>query len=116
MKEISQIPEFLDLLFSPTFKKSVTQALNEFQMTKSHTEESEPYCDIDEASRITHLEKSTIYVKCSRNEIPYYKRGKRLYFKKSELKEWISNGRYNEKSKRQEFAADYFKKQRGGRL
>ena len=35
----------------------------------------------------------TLYGRTSKNEIPFYKRGKKLYFKKSELIEWIEAGK-----------------------
>lgn len=36
---------------------------------------------------------ATLYGRTSKNEIPFYKRGKKLYFKKSELIEWIEAGK-----------------------
>jgi excisionase family DNA binding protein len=43
-----------------------------------------------EASRLVNLSVATIYSKVCRNEIPVNKQGKKLYFIKSELLEWIS--------------------------
>ncbi|WP_067145325.1 helix-turn-helix domain-containing protein [Pseudotamlana agarivorans] len=37
--------------------------------------------------------KSTWYSKISRNEVPYYKRGKKIYFLKSEIDEWLKGGK-----------------------
>jgi excisionase family DNA binding protein len=48
---------------------------------------------IDEAAEFTGLAKATIYVKCSNRTIPYFKKGKFLYFKRSELKKWIEDGK-----------------------
>jgi len=48
---------------------------------------------IDEAAEITGLKKSTIYLKSSKKEIPHMKRGRKLYFKRSELLEWIEKGK-----------------------
>lgn len=48
---------------------------------------------IEEASKFLHLTKATLYSKNSRNEIPgVCKRGKRLYFSKSRLIEWVKSG------------------------
>jgi predicted DNA-binding transcriptional regulator AlpA len=49
--------------------------------------------DIDFASSITGLATATIYSKVSKSEIPYMKRGKKLYFSKQELIHWIKDGK-----------------------
>src|SRR5687768_13534004 len=48
---------------------------------------------VTEAARFLNLSIPTIYGKVSRNEIPVNKQGKRLYFYKSELGNWIKEGR-----------------------
>lgn len=49
--------------------------------------------NILEASKLVNLSVATIYSKVCRNEIPVSKQGKKLYFLKSELLEWIRSGR-----------------------
>jgi len=46
-----------------------------------------------EASKLVNLSVATIYSKVCRNEIPVNKQGKKLYFLRSELLEWIKSGR-----------------------
>lgn len=48
---------------------------------------------IDLAISVTGLARATIYSKVSRREIPHSKRGKRLYFSRSELIQWIAAGK-----------------------
>lgn len=48
---------------------------------------------IKRASIITNLSVPTLYGKVSRREIPFNKRGSRLYFYESELATWIKQGR-----------------------
>jgi predicted DNA-binding transcriptional regulator AlpA len=48
---------------------------------------------IDLAIELTGLAKPTIYSLCSERKIPHSKRGKRLYFSRRELIEWIQNGK-----------------------
>lgn len=48
---------------------------------------------IEEASKLITLRKSTIYSLVSKKEIPFSKKGKRLYFSTSELEDWIREGR-----------------------
>ena len=44
---------------------------------------------MQEAALYIGYKVSSLYVLCSRREIPYYKRGKNNYFKKSELDDWM---------------------------
>ncbi|MFR9529209.1 MAG: helix-turn-helix domain-containing protein [Rikenellaceae bacterium] len=47
--------------------------------------------DIDAAIEMTQKAKSTIYKLVRTGKIPAYKRGKKLYFIKEELEQWIFN-------------------------
>jgi excisionase family DNA binding protein len=49
------------------------------------------YVGIEEASALVSLSINTVYGKVSRREIPHYKRGKKLYFLKEELQNWIGS-------------------------
>jgi predicted DNA-binding transcriptional regulator AlpA len=48
---------------------------------------------LDEVVPITGLTKPTLYGYVQRNEIPYHKKGNRLYFFKSEIIDWIKTGK-----------------------
>src|SRR5690606_25846053 len=48
---------------------------------------------LDFVSEITGLSKPTLYGYVQRNEIPYHKKGNRLYFFKSEIVDWIKTGK-----------------------
>lgn len=54
--------------------------------------EDEPLT-ISEAAKLLRLSVATIYTKVCKNEIPANKQGKRLYFYRSELLNWIKSGR-----------------------
>lgn len=45
--------------------------------------------DADEAATFASLSLGRIYRLTSEKKIPHYKRGNRLYFRKSELEEWL---------------------------
>ena len=51
------------------------------------------YLDIDEASEFLKMKKSYIYQLVFQRKIPFYKRSKKLLFKKSELVKWIDSKR-----------------------
>lgn len=48
---------------------------------------------IEGAAKLLNLSVATIYTKVCKNEIPVNKQGKRLYFYKEELLDWIKSGR-----------------------
>lgn len=55
--------------------------------------EHEELMPITKAAEFLDLAVPTVYSKVCRKEIPVNKRGKRLYFYRSELTEWIKSGR-----------------------
>lgn len=48
---------------------------------------------IQDAATFLNLSKSTLYNKVNKNEIPYMKKGKRLYFSRTELMDYIKSGK-----------------------
>jgi excisionase family DNA binding protein len=67
-----------------------------------------------EAAKLLHLSKQTIYAKVSAREIPFSKQGKRLYFSKAELTEWVKAGR-RQTGAEKAAAANEFLKPKAGR-
>lgn len=89
-----------DLTFNdlPT---AVTRLTNEISELKSlllkkaeaPTPKTEQLLTIKEASEFLKLSVPTLYTKVSRNELPFMKQGKRLYFSSTELMDYIKQGR-----------------------
>ena len=52
---------------------------------------------IEEAAKLTGLSKSCMYKKICAKEIPYYKKEKRVYFKRQEIEEWMTQNRISTK-------------------
>jgi excisionase family DNA binding protein len=48
---------------------------------------------VDQAAKFLNLTKATIYSKVSRNELPYMKQGKRVYFSSEDLMSFLKTGR-----------------------
>ena len=55
--------------------------------------EAEKLLNIQEAAEFLNLTVPTIYSKVSKGELPVMKRSKRLYFSRTELLEYIKDGR-----------------------
>jgi len=71
---------------------------------------------IEEAASFAHLSKPTFYGLVSRAEVPCMKKGKRLYFSKLELTEWIKSGRKKTNAEREVEAGTFLsnrKRKRG---
>jgi excisionase family DNA binding protein len=49
--------------------------------------------DTDQAAAFIGIAKPTLYAKCSEKHIPHFKKGRKLYFDKKELIEWLKSGK-----------------------
>lgn len=54
---------------------------------------SKSVLDFEETLLFTGLSKGHLYRLTSQKEIPYYKKNRKLYFKKSDLEEWMLDQR-----------------------
>lgn len=63
--------------------------------------------DIKQAADYLRLKVNTIYEKTSRKLIPHFKKGNKLYFKRAELKEWVSEGKVKSADEMQSEAATH---------
>jgi excisionase family DNA binding protein len=86
-KVIISTPSELSILIEQSLKKVLSEATN--QNEKSEGE----LLNISQAASYLNLAKQTLYGFTSKGEIPFLKRGKKLYFKKSELTKWINEGK-----------------------
>lgn len=83
-----QLPELLSKILE---KVEVLEKLLLEQTLKK--EDQQEMLTIKEAATFLDLTVPTLYSKVSRKEIPSHKPGKRLYFQKSELLDWIKIGK-----------------------
>ena len=64
------------------------------ELSKSNDEKSpNDFIDINEAAKLLHKSKATIYSLVSKSIIPHYKNGQKLFFSQEELIEWIRSGK-----------------------
>lgn len=64
-----------------------------FNQSESPKTEQNEILSVDQAARFVNLAKATIYELTSKRQIPFFKKGKRLYFSKQELYAWIMEGK-----------------------
>lgn len=67
---------------------------------------------IDLASAVTKLSFKTIYQLTSKRKIPFFKKGKILYFSKKELENWIRSGKKQTVSEIEQAATSYLLRKR----
>jgi excisionase family DNA binding protein len=77
----------LENIFLSMFRKALGESkqISEQDQDKIFT--------IQEACEYLNLAQQTLYGFTSKREIPFIKRGKKLYFRKSELKSWLLEGK-----------------------
>lgn len=72
-------------------EKSIRRVLSE--SITGNINESDVMLSIKEASQLLKVSVPTIYHYTSARLIPFFKRGKRLYFSKQALMEWVKEGK-----------------------
>jgi len=100
------LPDLKDLV-----RESVKEALEETQSLQSSCSKQEETQDqiltIQEAAEFLRLAVPTIYGLTSRKQITFFKRGKKLYFRKPDLLQWIENGKRSSKADIDRMADNY---------
>ena len=72
--------------------------------------EGETLLSFEDMCAFLGIAKSTGYQRIGRGEIPHFKKGRRLYFRKSELVEYIESGRRKTRKELEEAAKEYLAK------
>ena len=96
MEQVEQV--FFNVPLSklePIFKRWIKEAQTEIQPIKVEptTDQPEQFLTIQEAAEFLSLTVPTMYSKVSKGELPVMKRSKRLYFSRTELLEYLKDGR-----------------------
>ena len=71
---------------------------------------SEDIMTVDQLAEYLTIAKQTIYGLCSAKDLPYFKRGKRVYFKRGEIDNWLKLGKRKSRDELQEEAAEFVRK------
>lgn len=88
-------PIFLTNLDEKEFKELLKGALREVLAEKSDLSKPQmpEIFGIKEAAGFLRLSIPTIYGKTAGRQIPHFKKGKRLYFNRTELEAWVQEGK-----------------------
>ena len=88
MKESPIDPEKLINSISEKVTANILKVIKK----QTQQDQTEQFLTIKEAAEFLNLTVSTLYSKCSRGELPFMKRSKRLYFSSAELMEYLKAG------------------------
>lgn len=105
----------LNLITGEDLKKLAAEL---YQLSKKEAEENnqEDILNAKQAAKLLDLSPATIYGKTHRNEIPYFKQGKKLLFSRADLVQWLKKGENPvatiESSTAKSKAAEYLHKNR----
>ena len=81
--------ELADMILS-----AVREAITEYRLEAS--EKAEPLEDImnsRETAQFLDIKLNTLYIKTHRGDLPFMKKGRKVYFSRKQLLEWMSEGR-----------------------
>ncbi|RFZ91065.1 DNA-binding protein [Mucilaginibacter conchicola] len=84
----NELPEVVRLLF-----EKLEQVESLVINLQPKNEEENELMNVQEAAQFLKISVASLYTRVSRNEIPVSKPGKRLYFNRTELIDWIRGGR-----------------------
>ena len=71
--------------------ESIKSAISE-QNSQQQSEEPDRILSLKETATFLNLAQQTVYGFTSKQQIPFVKKGKKLYFRKSELEKWLLGG------------------------
>jgi excisionase family DNA binding protein len=71
--------------------ESIKSAISE-QNSQQQSEEPDRILSLKETATFLNLAQQTVYGFTSKQQIPFIKKGKKLYFRKSELEKWLLEG------------------------
>ena len=116
MEQVEQV--FFNVPLSklePIFKRWIKEAQTEIQPFKVEpTDQPEQLLTIQEAAEFLSLTVPTMYSKVSKGELPVMKRSKRLYFSRTELLEYLKDGRKKSNAEIEQEAEAYLSNNKKG--
>jgi excisionase family DNA binding protein len=96
---------------SNLIQSSVRKALKE--SLPQTVEQLEQLLTVEQTAEFLNLSVPTIYSKVSKRELPVMKRGKRLYFSRTELLEYLKAGRKKSNAEIEAEAENYLQNKKG---
>ncbi|HCY42222.1 MAG TPA: DNA-binding protein [Prolixibacteraceae bacterium] len=111
-----KLPEAVSLL-SEKLDAQEGLLLRVLRLIQPETAQEQPEAPITvtEAAAFLDLTVGSVYVKTSKGELPFYKRGKRVYFYKSQLTAYLQQGYHKTVAQIESSPEDFLQTQRKSR-
>lgn len=84
--------------------EEAVQSVIEKNTTKEEPAIIPEILNVEQVCRLLNMKRSTLYQKTHKSEIPFSKKGKALYFNRTEIYNWIAEGRIFTEAELQENA------------
>ncbi len=108
MEQDVTLKEFLREILEPIIDECLERAMNKYiNSIALEPKEESGILDMNEAAQYLKISKQTLYGMTSKRVLTYYKHGHRIYFKKSELDEWIQQGKVKTQAEINEEVSGY---------
>ena len=113
MEQDITLRDFLKEILEPIIDDCLERAMNKYinTMTFEPKDDSGVF-DMIETAKYLKISKQTLYGMTSKRALPYYKHGHRIYFRKSDLDEWINKGRVKTQDEIEGEASNYLLRRR----
>lgn len=100
--------QFIEGLLQPAIERGVERALRKnFDSSTTQQEFVETILSAEQAAQFIGVSLATLYGLTSARKIPHNKRGKRLYFDRQELINWIRAGKRKSQTEIENEAAEF---------
>lgn len=83
---------------------------NEVKPKQEEQESGDKLMNVVALAEYLSLSPTTIYSMTHRRDVPFYKKGKRLYFRQSDIDNWINEGRSKTNDEIEKEAMDYIRR------
>ena len=91
MRDLSLFRQFLKSILKEILQELLPELLQELHYNQSTS--SEEFLDAQKSAAFIGESLSSFYRRTSDRDIPFYKRGKKIFCKKSELIAWLESGK-----------------------
>ena len=92
MTQISDLAMKLTSFLDELISEKVNKAISEKEITENQTQ-GEDLMDVRETADFLKLSVNSIYLLSRTKKIPTMRQGKKVYFSKNEIREWMKQGR-----------------------
>lgn len=90
--------------------ENIQNSLEELKTKLAESKNINDIFDVKEVAEHIKLSLPTIYGLVHKSKLPYYKKDKKLYFRKDEINKWLSEGRNESKAELNKMADEYIRK------